>query len=217
MTIKTGIPYSLITTVFLVLALFVLPQLWGWPGWPVVIVALMIIGGTFLIRWHARHTGYLCHACAHKFAVSAWVDFLSPHKAGEKMLCCPRCGESSWCVEIDRGLVPEQESPQKALRKAATKSPTGKYLQIVLVLGVYAAMWLYTLNAWEGLPETAPTLAVLKIPLAAGVIPAMHLIFCLFAAVRGYKSRIYPAVTGFVIIFLLFAAWSQYYTLSHLG
>jgi len=200
-----------------VLALFVLPQLWDWPDWPTVIVALIIIGGAFLIRWHARHAGYLCPACTHKFAVSTWVDFLSPHKAGEKMLRCPRCGESSWCPEIDRDLVLEQESSQKTLRKADTKSPTGKYLQIVLVLAVYAAIWLYTINAWQSLPETVTTLSMVKIPLAAGVIPVMHLIFCLFAAVRGYKSRIYPAVTGFVIIFLLFAVWSQYNTLSRLG
>jgi len=54
----------------------------------------------FLVRWHARSFGYECPQCASRFAVGAWIDFISPHYPDKKRLTCPHCRERSWCREI---------------------------------------------------------------------------------------------------------------------
>ncbi len=216
-TIRAASTYGLLTTAILVVALFVLPQLWDWIGWTVIILALLVISGVFLIRWHARHTGYACDGCGFRFVVNAWVDFLSPHKAGVKMLRCPRCGLCSWCEEIDRDMIPPEDNLTTRLAKSNPLSATGKLVQMLVVIIIYIAMWLYTLNHLGHLPAAVSTFDAIKLPLYIGILPVLHIVFCGFAALQGYRSRLYPAITGFVVLFMLFAAWTQYRLLTPAG
>jgi hypothetical protein len=62
-----------------------------------VIVGSAVLVLVLMVSFHARRTEYTCPACARKFAVSAWVDFLSPHVPHAKLLCCPDCRKVSWC------------------------------------------------------------------------------------------------------------------------
>ncbi|MFZ5981606.1 MAG: hypothetical protein ACOYVF_13340 [Candidatus Zixiibacteriota bacterium] len=98
---STNIYYLILVSVFLAFIFW----LSDWENWPVktatyvVIVALILF---FLVRWHARHTAYECPACGHRFIVTAWRDFISPHYPNKKRLRCPACQKKSWCPEIPR-------------------------------------------------------------------------------------------------------------------
>ena len=175
---------------------------------------MLLIAGIFLVRWHAKNTGYCCDECDFRFTVSAWVDFLSPHKAGVKMLRCPRCGVSSWCEELDRDMVPESDSPPKKSAKRNVLGSAGMLILMLIVVIIYVAIWVYTINQTANNPDLSLTFEVYKIPLLIGILPVLHVIFCGFGASQGYRSRVYPAITGFVILFLLYAAWTQYRILN---
>jgi hypothetical protein len=49
-----------------------------------------------LVTVHARRTWYSCTGCSHRFQISAWIDFVSPHVPGAKYLKCPGCGKVGW-------------------------------------------------------------------------------------------------------------------------
>lgn len=214
---RSSATIGLIGTFFMIVALFVLPRLSSQAVWPMVVVAVTVIGLFFLVRWHAGRAAYRCPGCSREFMVSAWIDFLSPHTIGEKLLRCPSCGKSSWCIEIDRTAADLFEAEKGTQPPGARFAAAGRlYLQVAVVMAVYGALWLYTLQFLRVSPATAETMMVLKIPLVTGLLPLLHLIFCLFAAREGYRSRIYPIMTGFVVAFLLLAFWSQRQMLSYL-
>ncbi len=62
-------------------------------GGLVVIVGLLVL----IVRRHAMQTTYTCPSCRHRFKISAWTDFLSPHFPGKKLLVCPQCDTADWC------------------------------------------------------------------------------------------------------------------------
>lgn len=198
------------------IALFVLPQLWGWAGFPVMIILALAIVAVIMVRWHARNTGFRCPACDFTFAISPWTDFLSPHKSGLKMLRCPRCLESSWCLEISRTSVTDDAPVKNAAGIPPAYSAAPLYLQIGTVVSLYIALWIVTQYHWTTLPEGISLLAVIKIPSAIAVLVIMHGIFCLYAARHGYRSRIYILITIFVAAFLLLAIWVQHRQLSQM-
>jgi hypothetical protein len=197
--------------VLFILAFFVLPR-WSRTAWSSLLITAAFLGlMILLIRWHAHSSGYHCPACGHEFAVSAWVDFLSPHGFGRKLVRCPRCTIASWCTEIDRTAL--SAGGEIEIPVAEDQSAVGwLYLQVAIIVALYLVLWGLTLYLR---PALAPGL-VYKIPLAAGILPILHGVFCLFAARQGYRSRIYPAVTAFVAIFLIMAVWMQWTVLSRL-
>jgi DNA-directed RNA polymerase subunit RPC12/RpoP len=67
---------------------------------PVLIVITAALVLTVLVRWHARTVGYNCPECGHKFRITAWTDFKSPHYPHKKRLRCPACKKKSWCEAI---------------------------------------------------------------------------------------------------------------------
>ena len=214
---RSSAAIGLIGTFFMIVALFVLPRLSSQAVWPFVVIAVNVTGLFFLVRWHAARAAYRCPACGREFTVSPWIDFLSPHTIGEKLLRCPSCRESSWCIETDRAAGQLFEAEKGNQPPGAQFAAAGRlYLQVAVVMAVYGALWLYTLRFLQVSPATAETMMVLKIPLVTGLLPLLHLIFCLFAAREGYRSRIYPIMTGFVAAFLLLAFWSQHQMLSYL-
>jgi hypothetical protein len=207
--------FSILAVVLMALALFVLPRLSGWSGWPILLLALVGILFYFLILWHSRTVGYLCPSCKHTFAISPWADFLSPHYVG-KLLRCPRCGEVSWCLEISRVEVLQSEADPMPLKIALP--PAGSlYLQIALAIVAYAALWLYTLKNMPQNFGANSGAAIFRIPIAAVLLVVLHFLFCHFAARHGYRSRIYPIMTIFVLMFLGLTFWMQYLNLAHLA
>lgn len=199
--------FTLVALTLLAILVFVLPRLIEWPGWPLAILIVFAVMLFFMVRWHARHIGYECPKCMHRFAVSAMVDFLSPHTTG-KLLRCPHCGVCSWCREIDRAMISQQE-------KALPSSPLvgasrSLYVQIMIVFGVYALLWINAAKLMKYPSAGESDLDILKIPLATGVLMLLHLIFTGFAIRQKYRSAIYPVVTIFVLAFLATALWTQY-------
>jgi hypothetical protein len=69
---------------------------WLWLG-----LATVVAGLAVLVRVHAGRTLYRCPSCGHVFAITAMVDFASPHYPFSKYLDCPSCGSCSWCPEVD--------------------------------------------------------------------------------------------------------------------
>lgn len=209
---RISLVIRLAVVVVIAAALFFLPRLQGWSGLSAVIIAAFILFTFFLVRWHARHSAYKCPGCECIFAISAWTDFLSPHLSGDKMLRCPHCGLSGWCPEIDRdtaALSPGQLSPA---RKMAPASPaTSLYVQVVVVLACYAAIWIVTLYSR---PTGAFPWVILRIPLIVTLLPILHATFCVYAVFQNYRSRIYFFVTLFVAVFLTLALWIQYTVLA---
>ena len=66
------------------------------------VLATSITGGVALVLFvlvstHAHNTEYTCPSCHRRFAVSAWVDFVSPHVSYAKLLTCPDCRTVAWC------------------------------------------------------------------------------------------------------------------------
>jgi hypothetical protein len=58
-------------------------------------LGLIIAGVLLLVVWHAHNFGYRCRLCGNEFAISTWLDFVSPHGwwfgGGWKLLRCPCC------------------------------------------------------------------------------------------------------------------------------
>ncbi len=206
---KTALLVRLSIMVVIVLALFLLPHLWTWSGLPPIIIISLLVAAFFLVRWHARHFGYHCPQCDYTFAVSPLVDFMSPHLGRSKLLHCPRCGHSSWCHEIDLKDITGEPMTAPPPRVETPPGATSLRLQIFTTLAAYAALWIYTFYLWPSLPVSVSAWTVLKIPLVTLILPVLQVTFCLFALRHGYRSRIYIAVSLFVIIFLLLAIWMQ--------
>jgi hypothetical protein len=212
--VRTQTIIRLAAMVIIAVALLVVPRFWGWPGLPLAVVFLFVAATFFLVRWHARHVGYCCPVCDYRFAVSAWNDFLSPHLGGEKLLRCPRCGQSSWCPEIDRAVVPkDQSAPPRLSRPGPQRSLS---FQMAVVLLLYLGPWVYTALVWRRLPADVSGLVILKIPLITAVLPMLHFVFCFHAIRNGYRSRIYLLVTLFIAFFLALAFWMQYAQLARM-
>ena len=199
-----------------VVALFILPQLWGWTGFPILIILALAVVTALLVRWHARNTGYRCPACEFTFVISAWTDFMSPHKSGEKMLRCPRCRGSSWCLEISRASVTDETPAQDGALTPPAFSPAPLNLQVGAVASLYMALWIITLFRLTDLPQGMSLMTVIKIPVATVILVVMHAAFCLYGARHGYRSRIYVLVTIFVAAFLLLAVWIQHSRLAQM-
>jgi hypothetical protein len=197
-----------------VVVLFILPQVWGWTGFPALIIGALVIVTVILVRWHARNTGYRCPACDFTFVISPWTDFMSPHKSGIKMLRCPRCRQSLWCLEISRSSVTDDAPAAKEGDTRPGYSPAPLHMQIGIIVSLYVALWVVTLSQWTVPPETMSILDAIKIPIATVVLVIMHGVFCLFGARQGYRSRIYLLITIFVAAFLLLAIWIQYSQLT---
>jgi len=207
--------FGIIAVIFMMLAVLVLPHLSGWSGWPFVLLVVVAFVFTILIHAHARSVGYLCPACGHAFAISAGTDFLSPHFVG-KLLRCPRCGEVSWCNEVNRNQVAETAAGEMPL-KTAIPSGGSLYLQIGLVIAVYAGLWFYTFSSLPSVGGAVALEAVFRIPVAAVLLILLHFLFCHFAARQGYRGLIYPIMTLFVLAFLGLTFWMQSINLSHLA
>ena len=64
------------------------------------------VGGTLLfavlmytvVSSHSRSTAYTCQHCKQEVKAGTLTDFMSPHLADKKLLRCPHCGLTSWCV-----------------------------------------------------------------------------------------------------------------------
>lgn len=194
--------------------MFVLPPLWGWSGLPFVFIAALIVVTIVMVRWHTRHTGYRCPACGGSFMISPWTDFLSPHLSGTKMLRCPHCLVSGWCEEIDPVSIIPAETAPRAATTSTDSSSRGLCTQIMLVLLLYAALWLATLYLWTTSSMTISARHIFRIPIATAILPIMHFVFCYYAIRHAYRSRIYFMVTIFVAVFLLLAFWTQLRYLS---
>jgi DNA-directed RNA polymerase subunit RPC12/RpoP len=205
---KANLVIRLAAVVFIAVALFILPRLWGWSGLPLAVIGVVMVLTVVLVGWHARHTGYQCASCHHTFTISPVTDFLSPHLSGVKMLRCPQCGLSGWTQEIERAAV--TDPPVTDLPQTITPSQGGTSLrlQITAVLVLYGLLWMYTLFARPSTSEFS-LWEDLKIPLVTVILPILQVIFCVFALRRGYRSRIYFFVSLFVIVFILLAVWMQ--------
>jgi membrane protein YdbS with pleckstrin-like domain len=91
----------LVAQAFLLLVLGSLVTLllvFGAPLFIWIMIAAVALLALIMVVRHARHTVYRCKACEHPFQVSGWIDFVSPHLGGVKLLRCPRCGAVKWCV-----------------------------------------------------------------------------------------------------------------------
>jgi hypothetical protein len=212
---RSGVWLGLAVVVVFVLAFLVLPKLSPSTVSSLVITLLFLAIMMLLVYRHARTSGYHCSPCGHEFAVSVWVDFLSPHGFGRKLLRCPRCQIASWCNEIDRAAIRLPGETEEPIPEAAPATVGRLYLQVAIILILYAALWGLTCFRWPS-SAAASTAAILKIPLAIGLLPVLHAVFCLFAARQGYRSAVYPAVTAFVTAFLLLAGWMQWTVLTRL-
>jgi hypothetical protein len=190
------------------LALFIMPRLSSGVGLPLIIIAALIVGIFVLVRWHARHTAYRCPACNQVFDVSAWTDFMSPHLGGQKMLQCPYCRTSAWCLEVDRGEIFDHPHVTPSHLRPSQPAGTSLYIQIAVILALYIVLWIITISAPTMTDETI--LERVKIPLAAGILALLHFVFCLYALRRRYRSRIYLLVTIFVGAFIALAIWIQH-------
>jgi len=208
-SVRRNIVIRLGTLFVIAVAFFALPQLWHWNGLPALIFGGLAVMTFFLVRWHARNTGYECPECRHLFMVSPVTDFLSPHLGGVKLLRCPQCGRSSWCPEIDAPSGLTASSRKNYVPLQAPDRGTSLRIQIVVVVVIYISLWAYTLFAWPALPENTSSWTILKIPVIIAVLPALQMVFCFFALRHGYRSRLYLAVSLFVIVFLLLAVWMQ--------
>ena len=72
-----------------------------WPLGFIIWFVSIASGGLFLIvRWHAKNTAYICPECGHRFMISTFKDFISPHMLDKKLLRCPECKKRSWCRAI---------------------------------------------------------------------------------------------------------------------
>lgn len=205
---------GIVVTALVAVSVYVLPRFVSWSALSVAIPIGFAVTLVFLVRWHAAHTGYVCLLCDHIFAVTAWCDFLSPHQGAEKMLRCPRCGESSWCREIDRPKGSDMPVASYEKVGPSHEKTGGVRFQIVLVITLFAALVLYTIVKWSSLPSAMQGFEAMKIPLATLILPILQVIFCAFAVRQGYRSRIYPVLTLFVTLFMLMAVWMQYVTLN---
>jgi len=85
----------------------------GWDIATTVVVsslAAVAIALVIMVRSHARNHVYRCDICREIFEISAWTDFFSPHCPDKKRLTCPKCGEISWCQELDRSALTTEQT-----------------------------------------------------------------------------------------------------------
>ncbi|SNS40187.1 hypothetical protein SAMN05446037_100993 [Anaerovirgula multivorans] len=61
-----------------------------------IAIAALFLG----VKWHANVSAYICCKCNHKFTISTFTDFISPHKINSKYLTCPDCGTKGWMKVI---------------------------------------------------------------------------------------------------------------------
>lgn len=64
----------------------------------IIAIAVLFFG----VKWHASISAYICYKCNHKFTISAFRDFISPHKISSKYLTCPSCGEKGWMKVVKK-------------------------------------------------------------------------------------------------------------------
>jgi hypothetical protein len=214
---RTGLVIRLVTVFFIIIALFLLPKIWGWSGLPAAVIVAVLILTFFLVRWHARHTGYKCPVCDYAFAISATTDFLSPHLSGVKMLKCPRCSRSSWCPEIGRNEISETQTTKPIVRVTPVSGGTSLRLQILIVLLIYCGLWAYTFYLRSSISLAVPFWEIFKIPVVTLILPILQVTFCLYALRHGYRSRLYFVISMFVSFFLVMAIIMQRSVLSQFG
>lgn len=92
---------SLFVALIVIGAIFLIPDYWY------ILLILLIIGLFILVKWHARTFAYRCSRCGHKFEISAFVDFISPHGPGSdgwKYLRCPKCKKMSKAIIIRKQI-----------------------------------------------------------------------------------------------------------------
>ena len=82
-----------ILSLAIALVLAVLDLSWA----ALAVVCIAVISLVFMVRWHARNSMYVCPECDHKFRITPWIDFISPHTFEKKWLTCPSCSKESWC------------------------------------------------------------------------------------------------------------------------
>jgi len=198
------------------------------------IICLFLVVGMglyLLVRWHAKTTAYICPNCEHTFAVSTLTDLLSPHTINKKVLRCPSCGESSWCKAVSIEAVKEKIEKVEEIKELKVEPQKLLYFQIGIVILAYAILWIFTLYVYPKLPEIIPThfnlgfkpdawgpkLSFLFLPIFAAIFPLTHVLFCFYAAKRGYKSIIYGFITGLYVLILLLLMGIEYLTLVKTG
>lgn len=210
MAIKSQSLIRILTIVVVAVALFILPRLWGWSGWPLIIIFGLMVFTFFMVRWHARNTGYQCPVCEYCFTITPGTDFLSPHLGGEKILRCPNCGMSAWCREIDPVHAGTESMAPASIPIVAAGKATTLRIQVIAILAAYAILWGFTLTVMPTEPGGISAWTWLKIPIVTFPLPVLHFLFCTYAISRGYRSRLYLIITMFVGVFLLLALWIQY-------
>lgn len=198
----------------------------GFLGW----IVLFLAGLFGLVAWHARTSVYLCPECGHSFKISMIADLLSPQIGVKKLLKCFGCGLSLWCRETgmqDMGSIKKDAVPMHR-KNHAVKRAYWLYLQVGMVIVVYALLWVNALRIHALLPETMLTYfvnsgllgsygdksAVLLLPALAGLFPLLHGLFCLYAARQRYRSVVYPIFTGVIVAVLAVFAAVQYRMLA---
>ena len=62
-----------------------------------IFVLVVVSALTIAVIWHSKVTAYKCPLCSKEFAISAFVDFFSPHLPYKKLLNCPCCNIVNWC------------------------------------------------------------------------------------------------------------------------
>ncbi len=194
---------------------------------PLTLFVVAPAGIYWLVRWHARHTVYVCPHCRNRFAVSLKTDFLSPNMVTSKLLRCPQCGRADWCEAATARSIPG--SGNGAVPAARTAQPDAPgpldaggttrstFFQIGAVQLVYLVLWIVTICLYRTLPERIPTHFNLALepdhwssrseffipPLIAAVFPLLHAVILSFAARQGYRSWIYPFLTAVFVMTIL--------------
>ncbi|MCP4568881.1 MAG: hypothetical protein GY841_15000 [FCB group bacterium] len=198
---------QLSATLMVAVLAFILPAAAGWHGLPYVIIGVFAVGCILLVHWHSAHTAYQCSSCRHTFIISAWTDFMSPHKGGEKLLRCGRCGYTGWLEETDRGQVLQTESTSPPTEMIPVRSANILYLQIFIVVALYVALWIASVAVTD--KDISAGSRTFDLLLVTSLLPLLHFAYCHFAARNGYRSRIYPIITAITAVFLLFVTLMQ--------
>jgi hypothetical protein len=98
--IITFLYISLLVLIIVIGAIFLLPRLWY------IWTAIVILGVLTLVKWHTDNFAYKCKNCKHEFAISIWLNLISPHGINRngawQLLKCPKCHKWSKAEIIKR-------------------------------------------------------------------------------------------------------------------
>ncbi len=97
----------LIVFVFVVVSLTIILPVTHYPPWLSLFIILTVaFAGLFLlVRWQWNAYTWKCRSCGHIFKRSersVLAEFFGPHLPfpARKLLKCPRCSATSWCLQM---------------------------------------------------------------------------------------------------------------------